>query len=209
MGARGETAAAGMTIGLYNGYDPKQWHDIMRVTLARAAPVAAAFGCELATFGFPFEQARARGATKTQALRTPAEVADWVVASTTIGDGGEHGREHLPGLAAARRLHLHPFPGPAGFPPRHGRLVATTPTPDPAKAATPLQVAQALADGAPQMVLFGLGPRGLPASVLAAAPVHLELTGRGISLETATALGAIPAQLDAHLQHLERRAVAR
>jgi hypothetical protein len=183
---------------LHNCYDPKQWHDIMRITLARAGPVALAFNAHLVTFGFPFEQARRRGAKSAEPLRTPDDVAGFVADSTTIGEGGEHFR----GLVEQGRFRAEPFLAGAAFPARHGRLVVTTPKPDPAKATTPLAVAQALAAGRDQLVLFGLGPRGLPADVLQGAPVHLELTGQGISLETSTALGALPALLHAHLEHL-------
>lgn len=186
-----------MTLGLYNGYDPKQWHDIMRITLARAGPVAAAFDCDLATFGFPFGQARARGAKRSEPLHSPAEVAAFVAEGTSIGEGGEH----LVALARQGRFSLHPFPA-AGFPPGLGRLVATTPAPLAEKARTPLAVAQDLAAGQPHLLLFGLGPRGLPEAVLASAAHHLEITGKAIPLETATALGALPAMLAAHLEHL-------
>jgi hypothetical protein len=87
-----------------------------------------------------------------------------------------------------------------------GRLVATTPAPDPGKAVTPVQVAKELSAGHDQLLLYGLGPRGLPAEVLQAAPHHLEITGKGLSMETATALGALPALLFAHRAHLEGRA---
>ena len=202
---RGETAAgkpipdaAGkLTLGLYNCYDPKQWHDIMRITLARVGPVAMAFDCDVVTFGFPFEQARARKAKESEPLRTPTAIAEFVAASTSIGEGGESFAE----LASSGRFKAHPFPGPEGFPAALGRLVATTPSPSNAKT-DPLAVARELAAGRPQLLLFGLGPRGLPAPVLDAAPVHLELTGRGISMETSTALGALPAMVTAHLQHL-------
>lgn len=193
------TAAGRTTIGLYNCYDPKQWHEVMRITLARAGPVALAFGCDLATFGFPFEQARARGAKSTHSLRTPADVAAFVAEGTSIGEGGEHFAD----LVQQGRFHIAPFGPPAA---RFGRLVATTPGPAHGKATTPLAVAKELAAGNPQLLLFGLGPRGLPADVLGAAPVHLEITGRSVSMETATALGALPAMLHAHLMHLEGRA---
>lgn len=195
---RGETATGRTTLGLYNCYDPKQWHEIMRITLARAGPVAAAFGCDLATFGFPFEQARARGAKSTDALRTPADVARFVAEGTSIGDGGEHFGQ----LARDGRFRIHPFPVDGGFPPTLGQVVATTPTPAAGKAAAPLDVARELHAGRDQLLVFGLGPRGLPADVLERAPVHLEITGRGLPMETATALGALPAMLAAHLQHL-------
>ena len=196
---RGETATGKITLGLWNCYDPRQWHEIMRITLARAGPVAMAFGCDLATFGFPFEQARARGAKSTDPLRTPADVAAFVAQGTSIGEGGEHFAQ----LVAQGRFHTLPFGAP---PPRFGRLVATSPNPSANRATTPLAVAKELAAGHPQLLLYGLGPRGLPADVLAAAPVHLEITGKGISMETATALGALPAMLGAHLAHLEGRA---
>lgn len=170
----------------------------MRITLARAGPIALAFDCDLATFGFPFEQARLRKATRTQALRGPAEVAAFVSQTTSIGEGGEH----FTALVESGRFAMHPFPGASGFPAGLGQLVATTPNPDPAKRATPLQAAQELAAGRPQLLLFGLGPRGLPPEILEGAPRHLEITGRGISLETATALGALPAMVRAHLEHL-------
>jgi hypothetical protein len=190
--------AGRVTLGLYNCYDPKQWQDIMRITLARAAPVALAFGCDVATFGFPFAQARRRGAKESDGLRTAQDVARFVAEGTSIGEGGEAFQE----LVAAGRFRMLPFPDGA-FPADLGRLVATTPRPDPAKAVTPLAAARELAGGRSQLMLFGLGPRGLPAAVLEAASHHLELTGQGISLETATALGALPALLSAHLAHLE------
>lgn len=188
-----------LTLGLYNCYDPKQWHDIMRVTLARAGPVALAFDADLATFGFPFEVARRRGMLRSEALRTMEEIVAFVAEGTSIGEGGEH----FATLADAGRFQAHPFPSASRpFPAALGALVATTPDPDPAKRTTPLAVAQELAQGRPHLCLFGLGPRGLPPEVLAAAPRHLEITGKGISMETATALGALPALLAAHLAHL-------
>jgi hypothetical protein len=189
-----------LTLGLYNCYDPKQWHDIMRITLARAAPVALAFDCDIATFGFPFEQARRRGAKRSDALRTPQEVAAFVAGSTTIGEGGECFQE----LAQTGRFMAFPFPRDStGFPPQLGRVVATTPYPEEGKATTPLDAARELAAGRSQLAVFGLGPRGLPKEVLAGAPCHLEITGHGISMETATAIGALPALVFAHRHHLE------
>ena len=172
----------------------------MRITLARVGPVAMAFDCDVATFGFPFEQARSRGAKASEALRTAQDIAAFVADSTSIGEGGDY----FVDLVAKGRFHPHPFPS-NGFPSAMGRLVATTPSPSNRKV-TPLDVARDLAAGHPQLLLFGLGPRGLPANVLSAAPDHLELTGRGISMETATALGALPAMVHAHLQHLGGRA---
>lgn len=170
----------------------------MRVTLARAGPVAAAFDCDLVTFGFPFEQARARGAKKTEQLASAAEVAEFVAEGTSIGEGGEH----FVVLVRAGRFTMQPFPVSGIFPASVGRVVATTPAPDTEKATTAVEVARQLAAGGNELLLFGLGPRGLPKEVLSHAPVHLEITGKGIPMETATALGALPAMVHAHLQHI-------
>jgi hypothetical protein len=191
-----------MTLGLYNCYDAKQWHDIMRISLARVGPVALAFGCDVATFGFPFGQARRRRAKESEGLRTPEDVARFVAEGTSIGEGGEAFAQ----LVALGRFHVEAFPRDASFPARYGRVVATTPTPNPGKAETPLDAARALAAGQAQLLLFGLGPRGLPMEVLGAAAHHLEITGKGLHMETATALGALPALVFAHLEHLEGRA---
>lgn len=184
-----------LTLGLYNCYDPKQWHDIMRVTLARVGPVALAFDADVVTFGFPFLQARGRAALRTQALRTHHEIADFIATSTSIGEGGDDFRK----LVELGRFDAYPFEEPPG---KLGRLVATTPQPDAPKATTPLDVAARMRQGEAHLLLFGLGPRGLPADVLAASLSHLEITGKGISMETATALGALPAMIHAHLMHM-------
>lgn len=171
----------------------------MRITLARIGPVALAFDCDVATFGFPFEQARARKAKESEPLRQPRAIADFVASSTSIGEGGDSFTQ----LVADGRFHVEDFPRDA-FPNRFGRLVATTPSPSNQRV-SPLDVARDLAAGKAQLLLFGLGPRGLPDAVLNRAALHLELTGRGISMETSTALGALPALVHAHRLHLEGR----
>jgi len=45
------------------------------------------------------------------------------------------------------------------------------------------------------LLLFGLGPHGLPKQMFEVGKYHLEITGKGLSLETCTALGAVPAIL--------------
>lgn len=189
-----------LTLGLYNSLDPRRFHDVMRRHLARAAPVAVAFDCNLATFGFPFDEGRRRERAQPEApdLRTPIEIAAFIADSTTIGEGGEH----FQGLAATGRFNAFPYPKGAGFPPQLGRPLATTPHPDAAKLVTPLDTAKELAQGRSQLLVIGLGPRGLPADVLSGTRHHLELTGTRVSLETATAIGALPALVTAHLYHL-------
>jgi len=167
-----------LTLGLYNSLDKKRFTEAHRRALARAGPVAEAFDCNLATFGFPYDRD----------LKTPLEVAEWVLSTTTIGQGGDHIRK----LAMDGRFNHFPLPN-RGFPPQLGELVVATRRPERKTARTPADVACILFGGRSVLLLFGLGPRGLPGEVMRMAPMHMDLSGRGISMETCTALGAAPA----------------
>ena len=167
-----------MTLGLYNSLDPVRFAEAHRRDLARAAPVAAAFDCNLAVFGFPFEKE----------LRTPQEVADWLVTTTSIGQGGDW----IVKLAQGGRFNHFPYPK-GGFPPQLGEVVIATRKPFDGLSVPPLRVAELLRSGRSVLLVFGLGPRGLPEEVMRMGKLHMDLTERGISLETCTALGAAPA----------------
>lgn len=93
---------------------------------------------------------------------------------TGIGDGGRY----LVALLDAGRVHDR----------AHGTVVATTPNPEQAKAWT------GDAKG-PVTFLMGVGPKGLPRRMLDDAAHHLEVTGLGVSLETATAMGILADRL--------------
>jgi hypothetical protein len=174
-----------MTIGLYNSYDPVKFAEAHRRALARAAPVALAFDANVAAFGFPFERE----------LRTPQAIAAWVAETTSIGEEGRYLRE----LADAGRLLTFDFPK-RGFPPQLGEVVMTTNHPHGNKAVDAAFLAQLLEAGRSFVLVFGLGPHGLEDSdVLDLGRYHFDLTGRGIVLETATAIGAAPASIAAHL----------
>jgi len=144
--------------------------------IARAAPLCDAFGLDLALVGFPSDNL---GAMLKQAM-----------AETSIGEGGRH----IQDLVAGGHVHLvrathRQAPDFAGL----GFAVATTPEPDRGKAldfAGCLREAR-VAKAGRLAVLMGLGRKGLPAAFLKAAPAHLELTGRNVHLETATAMGVI------------------
>jgi hypothetical protein len=144
--------------------------------VARAAPLCDAFGLDLALIGFPTDNL---GALLKQAM-----------AETNVGDGGRH----IQDLVAGGHVHLvyATHRTPPDFP-AFGHAVATTPEPDPSRAADFMGcIAAGRAAGAQRLVvLMGLGRKGLPATFLKAAPNHLELTGRNVSLETATAMGVI------------------
>jgi len=169
-----------VTIGLYNSYDPVKFHESHRRALARAGPLALAFDCNLATFGFPYDKE----------LGTPAEIADWISTTTSIGESGGY----LVELASKGRFSAFDFPK-KGFPPQLGEVIVTTRKPDESKKATPAQVRSVVASGRSVLLVFGLGPRGLPSEIFGMSSKHLDITGRGMSLETCTALGAVVALL--------------
>lgn len=175
-----------MTIGLYNSYDPVKFHEAHRRALARAGPVALAFDANLATFGFPY----------ARDLSTPLQIVEWVAGTTSIGEGGKYLRE----LAGAGRFQCFDFPK-RGFPPQLGEVVVTTNRPEAKKATTAEQLAGLLKHGTSVLLVFGLGPRGLDdREIYPLGRYHFDLTGRGLSLETATALGAAPALIAAYVR---------
>lgn len=175
-----------MTLGLYNSYDRVRFAEAHRRAIARAAPIALAFDTNLATFGFPY----------ARDLATPQDVAAWVSDSTSIGEGGLY----LRNLADHGRFLTFDFPK-RGFPPQLGDVVITTNRPDPKKAADSARLAEVLERGTSILLVFGLGPRGLDdREVYALGRYHFDLTGRGIALETATAIGAAPALIAARLR---------
>jgi hypothetical protein len=172
--------AGRVTIGLYNSYDPVRFHESHRRALARAGPLALAFDCNLATFGFPYDKE----------LGTPAEIAHWISTTTSIGESGSY----LIELAGKGRFTAFDFPK-KGFPPQLGEVIVTTRKPGSAKKVTPSEVRSLVGSGRSVLLVFGLGPRGLPPDIFDMSTKHLDITGRGLSLETCTALGAVVALL--------------
>jgi hypothetical protein len=169
-----------VTIGLYNSYDPVKFHEAHRRALARAGALALAFDCNLATFGFPFDKE----------LSTPSEVSSWLSSTTSIGESGAYIVE----LASNGRFSCFGFPK-KGFPPQLGAAVVTTRRPHAKKSVSPSQVRSAVVSGRSVLLVFGLGPRGLPKDVFEIAEMHMDVTGGGYSLETCTALGAVVASV--------------
>ncbi|MCU0851634.1 MAG: DUF531 domain-containing protein [Thermoplasmata archaeon] len=164
------------TIGLYNSYDPIKFHESHRRALARAGPLALAFDCNLTTFGFPYDKD----------LSTPIEIAQWVSTTTSIGESGAY----LVELSQKGRFSCFDFPK-KGFPPQLGEVVITTRKPSRDKSVSSQEVRSTLKSGRSVLLVFGLGPRGLPKEVFDMCDKHLDITGRGLSLETCTALGTV------------------
>lgn len=183
-----------LTVALWNSYDPRRFHEAHRRALARAAPLCLAFDANLVTLGFPFDELAGDVQADEEApdLGTPGGIAGFVADTTTIGEGGAYFRD----LAEQGRFDVFPFPDP-GFPPQLGTIVLATRQPDPGKAVAPRDVAAGILHDESQTVVFGLGPRGVPKTVHGTARRHLDVTEAGFSLETATAMGAVVAAVDA------------
>lgn len=179
-----------MTLGLYNSLDPVRFAEAHRRALARAGPVAWAFDCNLSVFGFPFDRE----------LRTPVEVAQWLVGTTSIGQGGDW----IVKLAENGRFYFHDFPR-KGFPPQLGKIVIATRKPDEKISKSPGEVAELLVEGKSLMMVFGLGPRGLPEKIMKMGEFHMDLTGKGVSFETCTAIGAAPARVMTWVEVIQAR----
>ncbi len=160
---------------MYNTYDRQRFREAHRRVLARAAPLAMAFDFNLVTFGFPFPEDK----------KTPAEIADFVADSTTIGEGGKYFRE----LAETGRFQWFDLPK-KGLPPQFGTPVATTSRPL-KEEITPAEVGKRVRSGESFILLFGLGPHGMSKKEKGLGKYHLDLTGKEISMETCTAIGSV------------------
>jgi len=174
-----------ISLALYNTYDPKKLHEAHIRALARAAPLAYAYGFHLVLVGFPVENLR--------------EFLRMVEEKTTIGKGGEYLRI----IAERKRVHVVPYPK-SGFSPQFGVPIATTSHPEEKKAITPLEIAR-LAMKKSVMLLIGLGRKGLPKEIFKIARYHMDVTGLGVSLETCTAMGAVASSIATYLEVLKWR----
>ncbi len=176
-----------LTLGLYNSYDPKKFAEAHRRALVRAGPIALAFDSNLVTFGFPYEAE----------LKTPEEIATWAAGTTSIGLEGEY----LVELAKKGRFSAFPFVS-KGFPPQFGETVITTRKPFEGRKVSPKWAANELSHGNSILLIFGLGPHGLDKKTMEIGRYHLDVTGKGYSLETCTAIGAVPSSIMAYLDSM-------
>ncbi|MCD6372453.1 MAG: DUF531 domain-containing protein [Thermococcus sp.] len=176
-----------LTLALYNTYDVRRLHEAHLRAIARAAPVAYAYGFHLALVGFPLDG-------------RPVDVAEEVSGHTTIGEGGRYLLE----LAEENRFHLLEIPR-RGFPPQFGMPVATTRKPSEEKEIIPLELAERALRGESFLLLVGLGRHGLPKEIFKSARYHMDITGKRVSLETCTAIGAIPVKIATLMEALRWR----
>lgn len=176
-----------ITLALYNSYDPKRLHEAHLRAIARAAPISYAFDFHLAIIGFPFDN------------KKPLELAEEIARNTTIGESGKYLLE----LSRNSKFHVLNFPK-RGSPPQFGHLVATTRKPEDKKAIKSIEIAERALRGESFLLLVGLGRHGLPKEIFKLSEYHLDITdGRGISLETCTAIGSIPAKIRTQMEALK------
>ncbi|MHB8605893.1 MAG: DUF531 family protein [Thermoplasmatota archaeon] len=205
-----------LTLGLYNSYDPRKLQEAHRRALARAGALASAFDANLAVFGFPFSelggdvkfargetQAAREGATATGRgaeidLTTPVGIAEAVSGSTSVGEDGAYFVE----LARAGRFQVFDYPK-RGFPPQLGTAVLATRNAACPRDTSARTIARDLVDGRSQLILFGLGPHGVPREVFEMCAWEFDVSGKQTSLETATAMGAVVASIAAHVEMLD------
>lgn len=169
-----------VTVGLWNGYDKHVMREPHRRAISRAGAVAAAFECNLALLGFPLPED----------VKTPEALARWAGERTSIGQGAAYFVE----IARGGRVALFGYPH-GGFPPQLGAPVATTSKPRPGRAAALADLGARVRGGESLLLVFGVGPHGLPEAARGACEVDFDVSGRGYSLETATALGAVTAAI--------------
>ncbi|WP_048055507.1 DUF531 domain-containing protein [Methanotorris igneus] len=160
-----------MTLILYNSYDKNRWHEAHKRAIARAAPICYAFDCNLAIMEFPCKK------------------EDILSIETTIGNSGEYLHKLI---EKNRFLIIDKYLPQLGIP-----IVATS-KPDKKKAITPMDVVNLLTKK-PCGILVGLGRHGLPKDIVKMGEYHLDITGKGVSLETCTAIATIPAVISTYI----------
>ncbi len=153
---------------LVNTYDKLKLHEIHLRTIARAAPLCYAYDLHLALMDFNF-------------WKNEEEMVKQVADYTTIG---EHGRYAIE-LLKAGKIHLIDK-----IPAHFGEVIATTSKPDEKKRIS-FEDLKDLIKRRSATFLMGLGRRGLPKDIMKKAKYHYDVTEKGISLETCSAMGAI------------------
>ena len=174
-----------LTLGIVNTYDKIKVHEAHYRSIARAAPAAYAFGFGLALFDYPFKM-RAE------------ELVCFVKDKTTIGESGKYLEE----LFKSGRFFVFELPE-KGFQPQFGAVVVTTSHPEKQKELRLRTLADLINKKKSFLFLIGLGHKGLPPELFDLAQYHLDITSKGVSLETCTAIGAVPAVISAYAESMK------
>jgi hypothetical protein len=161
-----------ITLCLVNTYDKLILHEIHLRSIARAVPLCYAFRFHLALLDFDF-------------WKNEGEMVRSVTEYTTIGEHGKYAIE----LLETGKIHLI-----KKIPAHFGEIIATTSKPDPVKKLSEEELRKLLKYESTTF-LIGLGRRGLPKDLMKRAKHHLDITWRGVSLETCSAIGVIASSL--------------
>lgn len=179
----------GHTLGLYDTYEGSIKPIHIR-TLARAAPLCAAYGLDLALIGFPIPS-----------------LDDFITKAkkdTTIGKSGSY----LQFLHKQHRIHHYPC-SKQKMPklPEDRIAVATTAHPDEDKSINITDIFKSFHKDSENkiIVIMGLGKKGLPPSILEQIEYHMELTGLHVPLETCTAMGMIAMKMHEVIQKQRKK----
>ncbi len=204
---RGRRTGPGrLTLGLVNTYDMLRFDEAHRRVLVRVGPVALAYDANVALMGFPLQGLKdpARSSALTHGDQVPVPLEDpsdprqlaaWVASTTSVASEVAPLRV----LADGGRLSIWPMPT-GGLPPQLGTPVLTTAKPASHRRIDCATVAASLAEGRSQLLLFGLGHKGLPNDLRERIDTHLELSGQSIPFETATAIAAVTAEVITRLR---------
>lgn len=179
----------GCILGLYNTYDGPMKPVHMRM-IARAAPLCAAFGLDLALLHFPIDGA-------DNFIRQ-------VTTDTKIGQEGKY----IQFLFEKQRIHLlESMQLKTSVFSNFEIVIATTPHPDEKKKISLKQALQKKLNH-PEgklIIMMGLGKKGLPSHLLKTVDYHLELTGVNVSLETSTVMGVIAMKLYEEMKKIKEK----
>jgi hypothetical protein len=175
-----------LTLGIVNTYDKIKLHEAHYRSIARAAPVAYAFGFNLALFDYPFKM-------------NAEELVNFVKDKTTIGGSGKY----LDELYRTGRFFMFDLPE-RGFQPQFGAPVVTTSRPAKGKNISIEGLSDLINKKKSFLFLIGLGHKGLPEELFEMAQYHLDITGMGVSFETCTAIGAVPAVIAGHTGRMKK-----
>jgi len=174
-----------LTLGLVNTYDKIKLHEAHYRSIARAAPIAYAFGFNLALFDYPFKM-------------SAEELVDFVKDKTTIGESGKYLEE----LFRQGKFFVFDL-REKGFQPQFGSIVVTTSHPAREKQLQLPALAGLINKKKSFLFLLGLGHKGLPDKLFELAQYHLDITAKGVSLETCTAIGAVPAVISGCVEKMK------
>ncbi|AGK60884.1 Uncharacterized protein conserved in archaea [Archaeoglobus sulfaticallidus PM70-1] len=154
-----------ISLCLVNTYDKLKLHEIHYRSIARAIPICYAYSFHLALLDFGF-------------WNDEKELVKEIVEYTTIGDP-----KYAESMLESGKIHLIDK-----IPAHFGSIVATTSRPEKGLSVEELKK---LLKSESLTFLIGLGRKGLPKDLLKKSKYHLDITWKGVSLETCSAIGVI------------------